>query len=169
MMTITFSKLRDSEDWGLRGNKETPDEQLPQEGTMVTVTKKSGEQQDVIMGRVVAQGDDWWLATTGASNNTATCRACACDVCVGLMAKLKQLVVDTDDQHDAAIPEGHPKPDANSDNYTERRLAREESDAIAERNAEPNRGDGIECGEERPGPNYEPDPVLDDSNPWSDQ
>lgn len=37
---------------------------------MVTVTRRNGETQDVQMGRVLAQGDDWWLATVGASNKT---------------------------------------------------------------------------------------------------
>ena len=46
MGTITFSRLRDSEDWGLRGAKDTPEDQPPEEGGMVTVTKKSGEQQE---------------------------------------------------------------------------------------------------------------------------
>jgi len=159
-MTITFSKLRDSEDWGLRGEKETPDAQPPEEGTMVTVLKKSGEQQDVEMGRVVAQGDDWWLATTGASNNNnnnnKVCRACTCDSCVGLIAKFKQLVTYLRDQRDAAVPDGHPKPDASSSNYTERRLAREDAelDAIAKRMDEPN----TEASEE----------VAAD-NPWGDR
>lgn len=131
-MDITFSRLRNSDDWGLRGTKDTPEDQPPEEGGMVTVTKKSGEQQDVQMGRVVAQGDDWWLATSGASNNTATCRACACDSCVSLMAMTKRLVAGMRDQVVATIPEGHPKPNLKSSNYTERRLAREaEEDKLA--------------------------------------
>jgi hypothetical protein len=65
---ITFSKLknRDNPDgpttWGLRASKSSPDEQPPAEGSTVIVTKKGGETQEVTMGRVIAQGDDYWLA-----------------------------------------------------------------------------------------------------------
>lgn len=139
MTQITFSRLRDSDDWGLRGSKDSPDEKPPQEGTSVTVTKKSGEQQEVVMGRVIAQGDDWWLAASGASNNTATCRACACDSCISLMAKVKRLVASMDDQADAA--------DATSNNYTERRLAQEQADQT-ERDAIA--GEGADAKEANP-------------------
>lgn len=70
MSEITFSRLRDSEDWGLRGTKDNPTEHPPGEGTMVTVTKRNGDTQEVEMGRVVAQGDDWWLATVGGTPKT---------------------------------------------------------------------------------------------------
>lgn len=70
MTEITFSKLRDSEDWGLRGAKASPDEKPPEEGATVTVTKRNGDTQEVEMGRVVAQGDDWWLATLGGAQRT---------------------------------------------------------------------------------------------------
>jgi len=132
-MDITFSRLRDSDDWGLRGTKDTPEDQPPEEGGMVTVTKKSGEQQEVQMGRVVAQGDDWWLATSGASNNTAKCRACNCDACVSLMHKVKQMVGVVDTPAVPATNPSEPSPDAGSSNYTERRLAREaEEDKLAD-------------------------------------
>jgi len=150
MGTITFSRLRDSEDWGLRGTKESSEDQPPEEGGMVTVTKKSGEQQEVQMGRVVAQGDDWWLATSGASNNTATCRSCACDSCVSLMAKVKRLVAGMDDQVVAAIPEGHPKPNLESSNYTERRLAREAEEDKLATEASATEASATEANEENP-------------------
>jgi hypothetical protein len=70
MTEITFSRLRDSEDWGLRGAKASPDEKPPEEGATVTVTRRNGETQDVEMGRVIAQGDDWWLATVGGAQRT---------------------------------------------------------------------------------------------------
>lgn len=70
MSEITFSRLRDSEDWGLRGTKDNLTEHPPGEGTMVTVTKRNGDTQEVEMGRVVAQGDDWWLATVGGKTQT---------------------------------------------------------------------------------------------------
>ena len=74
MSVVTFSRLRDSDDWGIRGSKEQPTDVPPEQGTMVTVTKKSGETQDVQMGRVIAQGDDWWLAAVGATNNAESRR-----------------------------------------------------------------------------------------------
>lgn len=70
MSQITFSRLRDSEDWGLRGTKEELTEHPPAEGTMVTVTKRNGDTQEVEMGKVIAQGDDWWLATVGGTSQT---------------------------------------------------------------------------------------------------
>ena len=67
MSSITFSRLRDSGDWSLRGTKQEPHDHPPGEGEMVTVTKKGGDTQEVAVGRVVAQGDDWWLATIQGS------------------------------------------------------------------------------------------------------
>ena len=103
MTSVTFSRLRDSEDWGLRGSKELPTDLPPQEGSMVTVTKKSGETQDVQMGRVIAQGDDWWLATVGASNNTTVCKACPCETCLELRRRLQVLLNDPEVREAAAF------------------------------------------------------------------
>ena len=64
---ITFHALKnrdnpEEKEWGLRGGKSSPDEQPPAEGSTVTVTKKNGDEQELTMGRVIAQGDDWWIA-----------------------------------------------------------------------------------------------------------
>ena len=69
-MKINFAKLRDSNDWGLRGSKETESDVAPAEGATVTVTKKSGETVKRTMGKVVVEGDDWWLATCGQKADT---------------------------------------------------------------------------------------------------
>lgn len=112
MGQITFSRLRDSEDWGLRGSKDSPDEQPPQEGSSVTVTKKSGEQQEVVMGRVIAQGDDWWLAASGATNHTKASGACSCGMTDELLAKLKRLVAGMDDEVTEPAVDQVEQPDA---------------------------------------------------------
>ena len=68
-MKITFAKLRDEDGWGLRGSKEV-DSYPPEEGTTVDVYKKSGDVVKRTMGKVVAMGDDWWLATCGFKKET---------------------------------------------------------------------------------------------------
>ena len=69
-MKINFAKLRDSGEWGLRGSKESASDVTPAEGSTVTVTKKGGDKVKRTMGRVVAEGDDWWLATCGFKKDT---------------------------------------------------------------------------------------------------
>lgn len=68
-MKITFAKLRDDEGWGLRGSKE-PGTSAPAEGSTVKVTKRDETVVSRSMGRIVAQGDDWWLATCGFKKDT---------------------------------------------------------------------------------------------------
>lgn len=104
---ITFAALKNIDTgertaWGLRGDK-SPGEQPPEEGTTVTATRKSGETTEVVMGKVVAQGDDWWLAEKGRKLDTRP-------------PGMQQANDHMQHQHDP-----------NSSNYTERRFAREEA------------------------------------------
>lgn len=63
-MTIGYTKLRTSDEWGIRGT-DTP----PAAGTEVVVTLRSGEEKSEVVGRVVWSGDDTrnggtaWIAT----------------------------------------------------------------------------------------------------------
>jgi hypothetical protein len=133
---ITFAALKDINTgertgWGLRGDKSTPSEQPPEEGTTITVTKRSGETNDVVMGEVIAQGDDWWLATLGVKKEVAR------------PPGLSETRARYEPEHNTVVEGVTPPPspimapitppyDANSTNYTERRLAAEEAADRAE-------------------------------------
>src|SRR4051812_33021727 len=59
MTQATFSRLRHG-DWGLRVTGKC------QAGMRVTVTKRDGSSSQIIIGRVLWEGDDYTLCTIGA-------------------------------------------------------------------------------------------------------
>ena len=83
-MTVTYTKLH-SGDWGIRIQGHNV---AVQEGTVMTVTKKSGEQKKEIVSRVVWSGNGVWLCAIKPTNGTSTHRSangcsCDCDQCSG--------------------------------------------------------------------------------------
>ena len=120
-MKITFAKLRNEQGWGIRGDKATG-ESLPEMGSTVTVHKRSGDTSDVIMGAVVAEGDDWWLAKIGEKPDRRP---------PGQRGAEEAERQPTEDK-----PPLSPPYDPNSHNATERRLAREQADEEVARRAE---------------------------------
>jgi len=129
-MAITFSKLRNDEGWGLRGDKASPSDQPPEPGTTITVTKRSGETNDVVMGTVIAQGDDWWLATLGKKKWVK--RPPGLSEVRARYEVEHNTVVEAVTPPSPAVRPITPPYDPSSANYTERRLADEESKEKAE-------------------------------------
>lgn len=62
-MNATYSKLKSGE-WGLRVTDGTPED-----GDVVTVTKKSGEQRQERVGTVLWRGEDVTLCTIRRGND----------------------------------------------------------------------------------------------------
>jgi len=139
---ITFARIKDPETrepvgWGLRGAKSHPDEPPPEEGAEVVVMKRDGSSTDAVMGRVIAQGDDWWLAHVGRKHDTRP---------PGLR------IAQQPEPHQAATerPVGGelvPPFDPKSNNYTERRLAREQEEATDRAQDEAIRAEAQEGGD----------------------
>lgn len=56
-MLATYTKLKNG-NWGVRVKCEDPFEEFPENGTQVTVTKKSGETSQRTVTSVVWEGED---------------------------------------------------------------------------------------------------------------
>tara|TARA_R110002020_G_scaffold128335_2_gene287595 strand:+ start:1068 stop:1478 length:411 start_codon:yes stop_codon:yes gene_type:complete len=61
---ITFTSLRNPKDgkWGVRGDKAHPGERPPLVDSIIVVTKKDESTARVLMGDVIAEGDEYWIA-----------------------------------------------------------------------------------------------------------
>lgn len=57
-MKATWSKNKASGKWGVRVVADEPFEDLPAEGSTITVTKKSGETSEVTVTKLIWQGED---------------------------------------------------------------------------------------------------------------